>query len=129
MKPGLEPGISAEINFVVTDDMRPIFDDVAAHQVCATWSLAHYFELVSRKLLMDFVESHEEGMGSQVAVDHIAPVRIGRTVRVVATVQEATDRRLVCDVDAFFGERKVAAGKTVQNVFPREVLQRILDRA
>jgi fluoroacetyl-CoA thioesterase len=128
MKPGLTPGTSAEVSFVVTGEMRPIFDDVAVHQVCSTWSLVHFMELASRKLLIDYLEPHEEGVGSHVTVDHFAPVRVGRSVRVVAVAVEATDRKLVCDVDAFAGERKIAAGKTVQNVFPREVLTRILER-
>ncbi|MFO0972092.1 MAG: hotdog domain-containing protein [Phycisphaerae bacterium] len=128
MKPGLEPGVSTEIDFVVSDEMRPIFDKVAVHQVCATWSLVHFMELAGRKILMQYLEPDEEGVGSHVTIDHIAPARVGRTVRVVATVEEVDERRLVCDVDAFVGSRKVAAGKTVQHVFPRAALQRILDR-
>ncbi len=128
MKPGLEPGVTDAIEFVVTDEMRPIFDSIPVHQVCSTWTLVHYMELAGRKILMQFLEPHEEGVGSHVTIDHIAPVKVGRTVRVVATVEEAGDRRLVCDVDAFCGQRKIAAGKTVQQVFPREALQRILDR-
>lgn len=128
MKPGLEPGISTEIDFVVADDMRPIFDDIAVHQVCSTWTLVHYMELAGRKILMEYLEPHEEGVGSHVTIDHIAPAQVGREVRVIATVEEATDRRLVCDVDAFVGQRKIAAGKTVQQVFPREALARILSR-
>lgn len=122
------PGVSAEIDFVVDGSMRPIFDDVAVHQVCSTWTLVHFMELASRKLLIDFLEEEEEGVGSHVTIDHIAPVRVGRTVRVIATAEEVSDRRLVCDVDAFHGSRKIAAGKTVQNVFPREVLVRLLER-
>jgi len=128
MKPGLEPGISTEIDFVVTDDMRPIFDDVAVHQVCSTWTLCHYMELAGRKILMQYLEDGEEGVGSHVTIDHIAPAKVGRMVRILATVTEFNDRRLVCDVDAMHGDRKIAAGKTVQNVFPREVLARILER-
>lgn len=128
MKPGLTAGVSAELTFGVTDEMRPIFDKVAVHQVCSTWTLVHYFELAGRKILMEYLEEGEEGVGSHVTIDHFAPVKVGRTVRVVATVVEMNDRRLVCDVDAFFGERKIAAGKTVQNVFPRAVLARVLER-
>lgn len=128
MKAELIPGVTAEYNFVVTPDMRPIFDNVAVHQVCSTWKLAQYMEQASRMILMANLEGDEEGVGSHVSIDHIAPVKVGKEVRVVATVVEVFDRRLVCDVDAFEGGRKVAAGKTIQNVFPREVLQRILDR-
>lgn len=128
MKPGLTPGISRSVSFVVEPSMRPIFDHVAVHQVCSTWTLAHYMELAGRVVLMEFLESHEEGVGSHVSVDHVAPAKVGRTVRVGATVTEATDRRLVCDTVAMVGDRLIATGKTVQNVFTREVLSRLLDR-
>lgn len=128
MKPGLVPGVQAEVSFVVTEDMRPIFDGVAVHDVCSTWSLVHYMELAGRKVLLGFLEPHEEGVGSQIECDHGGPAKLGRTVRVVATVASATDRELVCDVQATCGDRVVASGKTWQRVFPREALKRILDR-
>ena len=128
MKPGLVPGVQAEVIFVVTEAMRPIFDEVAVHQVCSTWSLVHFMELAGRKVLLDHLEPHEEGVGSRVECDHLGPARVGRTVRVVATVADANDRELVCDVVAFNGDRMIASGKTWQRVFPRPVLARILER-
>ena len=128
MKPGLIPGVQADVSFTVSEDMRPIFDGVAVHDVCSTWSLVHYMELAGRKVLLEYLESHEEGVGSRVECDHGGPARLGRTVQVVATVASATDRELVCDVVATCGERVVATGKTWQRVFPREALKRILDR-
>jgi predicted thioesterase len=116
------------VNFVVSDEMRPIFDRIAVHQVCSTWSLVHYMELAGRKILLEYLESHEEGVGSRVECDHMAPARVGRTVRVVATVSSVNDRELVCDVVAFNGPRMVASGRTWQRVFPRPVLERILER-
>jgi len=128
MKSGLIPGVQADVGFVVSEDMRPIFDGVAVHDVCSTWSLVHYMELAGRKVLLEYLEPQEEGVGSRVECDHIGPARLGRTVRVVATVTSATDRELVCDVEASCGDRVVATGKTWQRVFPREALKRILDR-
>jgi len=128
MKPGLVPGIQAEVSFLVTDEMRPIFDDVAVHQVCSTWTLVHYMELAGRKVLLAYLEQHEEGVGSHVHCDHLGPAKVGRIVRVLATVADADDRQLICDVDAFCGERMIAAGRTIQKIYPREVLERILAR-
>lgn len=128
MKPGLVSGVHAEVSFVVTGDMRPIFEGVAVHDVCSTWSLVHYMELAGRKVLLGFLEPHEEGVGSRIECDHTGPARVGRSVRVVATVTHATDRELVCDVEATCGNRVVATGKTWQRVFPQDALKRILDR-
>lgn len=128
MLPGLVPGVSRNLEFTVEPYMRPSFDDVAVHQVCSTWTLAHQMEVAGRLVLLEYLEAHEEGVGSHVSVDHVSPARLGRTVRVIATATEVTDRRLVCDVAALVGDRLIATGKTVQNIFPREVLQRILER-
>lgn len=128
MRPGLVPGLTRHVEFVVDSSMRPIFDNIAVHQVCSTWTLAHYIELAGRLVLVGFLESHEEGVGSHVSVDHLSPARVGRTVRVTATAQEVSDRRLVCDAVAMVDDRLIATGRTVQNIFPRDVLQRLLDR-
>src|SRR5436190_1223944 len=128
MKPGLVPGVQAEVSFVVKEDMRPIFDGIAVHDVCSTWTLVHYMELAGRKVLLEYLEPHEEGVGSRIECDHVGPARIGRTVRVVATVASASDRELVCDMAAYVGDRLIASGQTVQRVFPRAALERILER-
>jgi fluoroacetyl-CoA thioesterase len=128
VKPGLAPGVCREVSFIVEPSMRPIFDNVPVHQVCSTWTLAHYMELAGRIVLIEFLEPHEEGVGSHVSVDHIAPAKVGRTVRVTATVTESSDRRLVCDTVAMVDDRLIATGKTVQNIFARDVLNRLLDR-
>lgn len=128
MKNGLVPGVQAEVTFEVTDEMRPIFDAVPVHQVCSTWSVVHHMEMAGRKLLMRYLESHEEGVGSHVSCDHLGPAKIGRTVRVVATAVDVTERQLVCDAVACIGERPIAKGRTVQRIFPRPILERILKR-
>ncbi len=126
MKPGLVPGVQREVSFVVREDMCPAFDGVVVHRVCATWTLVHYMEVAGRLVLVDFLEPHEEGVGSHASCDHMGPARVSATVRVIATATDATDRELVCDVAAFCGEKMIAVGRTVQKVFPREVLRRLL---
>src|ERR1051325_10544520 len=105
MRPELSPGIGRSVEFVVNDSMRPAFDGIAVHDVCSTWTLAHYFELAGRKVLVDYLEPHEEGVGSHVSVDHVSPARVGRTVRVTAVATLVTDRRLDCEVTARVADR------------------------
>ncbi|MCB9854989.1 MAG: thioesterase [Phycisphaerales bacterium] len=126
MKPELKPGVEREVSFVVTEPMCPAFDGVVVHRVCATWTLVHYMELAGRRVLVDFLEPDEEGVGSRVVCDHLGPAPIGAEVRVIATATHVTDRILDCDVVCFVGQRAVAKGMTGQRVFPRAVLKRIL---
>lgn len=129
MKEGLVPGTQKEVSYVVTPEMCPVFDGEVVHQVCSTWEIVHYMELAGRMVLLDFLEPHEEGVGSHASCDHMGPAPVGSTVRVVATATDVSDRELACDCVAFRGDRMVAAGKTVQKVFPREVLERILRKS
>ncbi len=132
MRPGFEPGIQREVVVKVTEDMCPAFDGVVVHRVYSTWSAAHHFELAARKVLVDFLETHEEGIGSHLSIDHLAPCPIGRTVRIRATLTEVThDRhiRVVCDVAAHDGDRLLARGRQVQVVMNKEHLKRYIERS
>src|SRR3972149_5689572 len=111
MKPDFKPGIIREITVVVTPDMCPAFDGVIIHRVYSTWSAAHHFEIAARKVLVDFLEAHEEGVGSHLAVDHLAPCPVGRTVRVRAELVEVSNDhhpRVVRNVSAYDGDRLLA---------------------
>ncbi len=128
MKPDLRLGVEAEVSAVVTEDMCPRFDGVVIHRVYSTWSLAYHMELAARKVLAPHLEPHEEGIGSHLSVDHVAPTPVGKTVRVVATCIELNGSKVVCDVVAYEGERVVGRGKQVQHVLPKEVLQSLIER-
>ncbi|MFQ5493913.1 MAG: thioesterase family protein [Phycisphaerae bacterium] len=128
MKPGFEPGIVREISVVVTEEMCPAFDGVIVHRVYSTWSVAHHFELAARKVLVGFLEEDEEGIGSHVSVDHLAPCGIGSAVRVRATLTEVRHGRVVCEVAAYEGQRLLARGRQIQVVMKKTELQRRLEQ-
>lgn len=132
MKPGFTPGLVRELTVLVTDDMCPAFDGVIVHRVYSTWSAAHHFELAARKLLVDFLDDDEEGVGSHLTVDHLAPCPVGRTVRVRAELIDVRrDRhlRVVCAVTAHDGDRLLAQGRQVQVVMNKEHLKRYIERS
>lgn len=128
MKDGLVNGVQAEVNFVVTEAMCPGFGGEIVHRVCSTWTLVHQMEVAGRKVLAPFLEAHEEGIGSHASCDHTGPAAVGETVKIIATAAEVSERALVCECAAYRGDRKIAAGKTVQKVYPRAVLERLLAR-
>ena len=131
MRPGFEPGIVREVEVLVTEGMCPAFDGLLVHRVFSTWSVAHYFEIAARKVLVDYLDPDEEGIGSYVSVEHIAPCRVGRTVTVRGTLAEVSHSRhvkVVCELEAREGERLLARGKQVQVVMKKEHLQRYLER-
>lgn len=128
VKPDLKPGVSAELTIVVTEDMCPAFDGVVVHRVYSTWSLAHHMELAARMVLAPNLEDHEEGIGAHLSIDHLAPTPVGKRVRIVATCTKIDGKRVICDVNAYDGERHVGRGKQVQRILPKEVLKNLIER-
>lgn len=132
MRPGFEPGIVREVEIVVSEDMCPAFDGVVVHRCYSTWSVAHHFEIAARKVLVDFLDEHEEGVGSHVSVDHLAPCHVGKRVRVRAELVEVhRDHhiRVVCELTAWDGERLLARGRQVQVVMNKEHLRKYIERS
>ena len=62
MKPSMQIGNTATVEFVVSEKMQPRFDGIIVHPVCSTWDLAHQFEITSRKALVPHLEEGEEGI-------------------------------------------------------------------
>ncbi|MBT8484312.1 MAG: thioesterase [Phycisphaerales bacterium] len=133
MKPTLALGAQAEVRITVTEDMCPAFDGVVVHRVYSTWSMAHHMELAARKVLTPHLEPHEEGIGSHLSIDHVAPTPLGHVVRVVAEAIEFGPTTLVCAVTAYHvhagGETVAGRGKQVQRVLPKTTLAGLIERA
>lgn len=117
-----------EIQFVVTPEMCPHFDGVLVHPVLATWTVVHQMEIVGRKLLVPFLEDHEEGVGAHISVDHVSPAHIGSTVVVRAEVESCTHHRLTTAMSARCGGRTLATGTFVQVIMPKSKLAGIIER-
>ena len=132
MKPGFEPGIVREVCVEVTEDMCPAFNGVVVHRCYSTWSAAHHFELAARKVLVDYLDDDEEGVGSHLSIDHLAPCPVGRVVRVRAEltgVARDHHTRVTCDLQAFDGDRMLARGRQIQVVMNKEHLRKYIERS
>ncbi len=129
MKPSLRVGNTAEVTALVTEDMCPAFDDIVVHRVYSTWSMAHHMELAARKVLAPHLDEHEEGIGSHISIDHLAPTPVGRTVRVIAEAVEIDDSTVVCEICVYDGDRLVGRGRQIQRVLPKTKLKSLIERA
>jgi predicted thioesterase len=128
MKPGFEPGIVREVQATVTEEMCPAFDGAVVHHVYSTWSMVHHMELAARKVLVDFLDEDEEGIGARVCVDHKSPAPVGSVVTVRAELAEVRHRVVVCRVTAWDGARLLGEGEQIQMVLKKEKLKRLFER-
>ncbi len=123
MKAGLAIGHTAEIDILVTKDMRPEFVGEAVHDLYSTSDLVNHIEGAAHKCLRPFLETTEEGMVSHVEVSHLTLTVTGMSVRVKATVSEIRDKKIVCDVEAFNTRGKIARGTVTLSITERGWLE------
>lgn len=109
-------GTTAAMTVTVTAAMTARFEDEDVHPVYGTAALVQHMEQVSRRLLKPHLELGEEGVGARIEVEHAAPVPIGASVELEATVTEVTPRLLRTEVVARSGGRTVASGTFDQAV-------------
>ena len=118
-------GESAVLDVVVTPEMTVHVDELGpVHPVYATYSMAKHFEEAGRKLLLRHLEPGEAGIGSSLAVEHLAPAWVGDAVRVTARCVELRGNRLTCECTALDAEgRLLGRGTTGQVVMREEAVQ------
>ncbi len=129
MKPSLQVGNTAEVTALVTESMCPAFDGVIVHRLYSTWSMAHHMELAARKVLAPHLDEDEEGIGSSLSIEHLAPTPVGHTVRIVAEATDVDDTTVVCALTAYDGDRLAGRGRQVQRVLPKRKLKALIERA
>ena len=122
MKSGLALGQTAEIEIMVTPNMVAQFEGQTVHDLYSTSWLVHHMEWVSRKTILPYLESHEEGMGSHVEVAHLMLTPVGMRVKLRATVAEIRDNKVVCEVEAWNVRGKVGRGTITQAIVEKSWL-------
>ena len=124
MKPGLRPGEATELEVWVDESMVARFDTLGlVHPVYATWAMVRHMEEASRKLILPYLEPHEDAVGWAVEVVHLAPTPVGMRVVVRATLEKVEGRKVYTWVEAFNQHKKVGQGRHVQALVPRGWLE------
>lgn len=118
MRPGLRPGATGELTWVVDPTMTITLGGLPHATVFSTPSLIMLLERAAREALRPFLEPAEESVGIEVGVEHLGPAVLGDTVRGVARVTAADDRRVAFEVRAFAGEREIGRGTHRRAVVP-----------
>ena len=124
MKP-IPVGERATLHVVVRPDHTVDFEQLGPlHPVYATYTMAKHFEEAGRALLIPHLEPGEDGVGSAVAVEHLAPAWVGDALTVTARCTEVRGNRLTCACTVVDSEgRELGRGTTEQVVLPVAILR------
>lgn len=89
------------------------------HQVLSTFALGREMEWAARLFVLDMKAADEEGIGTELAIQHHAPAFPGETLTLTATFAALDGPALRCTVEARVGPRLVATGHTGQRIVAR----------
>jgi fluoroacetyl-CoA thioesterase len=89
--------------------------------------MTYHMEWVSRKIILPFLESHEEGMGASVQVKHISPSLYGSEVTLTATITELHANEVLTAIDVYNNFRLIGKGKVKQVILPKDTITKIFE--
>ncbi|WP_175614768.1 thioesterase family protein [Piscibacillus halophilus] len=123
MKAGMEVGRQETIEIDVTEDMFASFEGQVVHPVYSTVAMVYHMEWVSRKIILPFLEEHEEGMGAAVEVKHIHAAPLNTTVTLTATLVSYEHPQVITKVEAYHDQTLIGKGEVKQVILPKKVIR------
>jgi fluoroacetyl-CoA thioesterase len=114
-----------EYRYVVLPGDVASFHGKVVHSVCSTFVLAREVEWTTRLFVLDLCEDDEEGIGTQVSIDHKNPAFIGEEIIFTARIESLAGNLLTCLYEAKVGDKVVATGKTGQRILKREKIAKL----
>jgi fluoroacetyl-CoA thioesterase len=102
------------------------FESGIVHEVYSTFSLAKDVEWCGRLFVLDMKEEEEEGIGTQIRVQHISPAFVGEIVKIVSTYDGITDTgEIITTFAAYVEDRLIATGKQGQKILLKSKIDKI----
>lgn len=114
-------GYSARVSFVVSEEMTVDFDELGpGPALYATYWMAKHMEEAGRKIILPFLDEHEDGVGFSVSVTHLAPAAPGTRINVDARHERTEGNRVFAVLTARTESGEVLGeGATEQVILPK----------
>src|SRR5688572_24381885 len=110
----IEAGMSAAVELTVSESDTAAAMGSGSVAVLATPRLVALCEQATCLAVEEALAEGETTVGMRIQLDHLAPVRVGSTVRAEATLERVEGRRLTFTVSVSDGSGLVAAGKVTR---------------
>jgi predicted thioesterase len=123
----LEPGMSAEVEQVVTPDLTADALGNRGVKVLATPFVVCLIENAAIEVLRPHLAPGAASVGTMVEMKHLAATPLGMRVRARATLLETDGRRFLFHVEAFDEVEKIAEARHERFTLPS--LEKFLERA
>ncbi len=96
----LERGLHGSVSTVVVEAITAIAQGTGPVRSLSTPAMAALMEKAALAAIADHLPPGQATVGTHLNISHLAPTRIGMTVRASATLVEVEGRRLVFEVSA-----------------------------
>src|SRR5688572_10271231 len=110
MKVVFKPGDQKDYRHVVQPGDVAAFQGKVVHSVCSTFALARDIEWTTRQFVLAMIDDDEEGIGTQLSIEHKNPAFIGEEIIFTAWIDQLTGNELTCSFEAKVNDRLIAAG-------------------
>jgi fluoroacetyl-CoA thioesterase len=128
MKEVYKVGDALKTEYLVTPVDVATFKGEIVHNVCSTFVLAREIEWSSRQFVLAIKDEDEEGIGTQLTIDHKSPAFIGELIEIEAIILKLEGNELICSYKAKVGGRIIATGKTGQKVLKKTAINEIFSK-
>lgn len=122
----LRPGLCASVDHVVAEADSAVAMRSGDVPVLATPKVIALCEQAAVQAVAGELAAGETTVGMRIQVDHVAPTRIGSSVRADATLDKVEGRRLTFSVSVTDAAGLVAAGRVTRVVV---VVDRFMEKA
>jgi fluoroacetyl-CoA thioesterase len=124
-----KPGDTKVFTKTITAADIAAFASGTVHEVYATFCLAKDAEWCGRLFVLDMKTDDEEGIGTQLTIQHKAPAFVGEEVCITTTFDTITDTgEILTSYIATVKDRIIATGIQGQKILPKSKLVAIFDK-
>ncbi|AFH42767.1 thioesterase family protein [Fervidicoccus fontis] len=116
----IEKGIELTRFFEIKEEHSASHVGSGEVSVLATPSMINFMEETALQCVQPHLKDNETTVGVRVDVYHIAPAKVGETLKVVAKLLESDGKRLIFWVEAICGDRVIGYGIHERRVVDRE---------
>ncbi|MEM6522934.1 MAG: hypothetical protein AAGF85_09255 [Bacteroidota bacterium] len=125
MRKLISVGDQLKHSFQVKSEDLATFEGVTVHRVCSTFVLAREIEWASRQFVLMTKSDDEEGIGTQLTINHRSPAFLGSTVVITTNLKGFTENQLICTFQSKVGDRIIAEGTTGQKLLKKSRIKEI----
>jgi predicted thioesterase len=123
----LHPGLKGSATIVVEAAHTAMHVGSGCEEVLATPVMIALMEAAAVDCVEHLLEAGTTSLGIRIAVDHVAPTPVGRTVTATAELTEIKGQRLFFRVTAEDGARPIGSGEHTRAVVSIEAFRQCLN--